>query len=110
MKSQSILIDVATQAQDVLWETIVSGLPDELALDHLRTLVHAPDARKALKACSDNSLSFALRSLQCVVSDVGLSDREKIERLWPLLEDSALNAALGRRAGVVSVIGRAGQR
>ncbi len=84
------------QAQDLLWENLPSihHLTDGETIEQLRQLICSRDVAEALRSGPDCELAFYLRAGARVLADDRWSDREIITKLWPILDNQALNQAL----------------
>ena len=97
MSSDRIIADGIKVAQDLLRQNLppTHNLTDAAVVLRFRELVRSQAIRSALERSSDTVLAFALRAVEQVISDQSRTNRETINRLWDVLDDSHLNQALG---------------
>jgi len=97
MSSDRTIIDAIKVAQNLLRQNLppTHNLTDAATVIQFRELVRSPAIRSALERSSDTLLAFALREVECVISDQSRTNRETIIRLWDILDDPHLNKALG---------------
>src|SRR5262245_13249175 len=97
MSSERIIVEAIKVAQGLLCQNLpaVQSLTDAALLMRLRELVRSQAVRSALGRSGDTLFAFALRAVECVVSDQSRTAREMINRLWDVLNDLHLNEALG---------------
>jgi hypothetical protein len=97
MDHQHTIETALRRSQEVLWDNLPpqDHLPDDLALRRLREIIRSPDVSDGLERGSDTFLAFVLRAVRLVLSDRSQRDRDAISRLWAILDDPALNTALG---------------
>ena len=61
----------------------------------LKELLWSTQTREALALASDNYLAFALRESRMALADASAWPDKTLSALWTILDDPALNAALG---------------
>lgn len=92
------------QAQALLWVNLPSAdnVQDSETITQLQQLLRSPDVAEALRAGPDTELVFYLRAAARVSADDRGNDREIITKLWPILDNPALNEALDLEQDVVN--------
>jgi hypothetical protein len=97
MSSDRTIVDAIKVAQDLLRQNLppTHNLTDAATVMRFRELVRSQAIRSALDRSSDTLLTFALREVECVISDQSRTNRETIYQLWGILDDPHLNNALG---------------
>lgn len=89
------LDDTVRKAQDVLWDALPPGAARAAAVVKLRDLLWSTLTSRALAISSDNCLAFALRESRMALADASAWPDKTLSELWTILDDPALNAALG---------------
>jgi len=98
MSSDHIIGDALKLACTLLCQNVSSSpLTDARTVLRLRSFVHSPAIRSALRHGSDALPVFALREVARVLSDYSLTYGETIVRIRNVLDDPHLSAALGLR-------------
>lgn len=88
-----VVEDTLRMAQDLLREQLQSGDPYH-TIAHLRTLVRSKQVQSALRH-ADTFLAATLRAVRLVVADDSRDAQHRIGELWRILDQPAVNAALG---------------
>jgi hypothetical protein len=95
MNAPTSLDETIRRAQDILWSALPPGLARASAVIELKELLWSTQTREALALASDNYLAFALRECRMTLADASAWPDKALSALWTILDDPALNAALG---------------
>jgi hypothetical protein len=74
--------------------------PDDFTVKELRALLTSPEVRQALDRGADTASAFSLRAVARILADQCCDDEDIMMRLWAVLDDPLLTAALGISARV----------
>ena len=95
MNAPTSLDETIRRAQDILWSVLSLGVARSAAVVELKELLWSTQTREALALASDNYLAFALRESRMALADASAWPDKTLSALWTILDDPALNAALG---------------
>jgi hypothetical protein len=95
MDAATSLDDTVRKAQDIMWDALPPGAARAIAVVKLRDLLWSTQTSRALAIYSDNCLAFALRESRMALADTSAWPDKTLSVLWMILDDPALNAALG---------------
>ena len=95
MNAPTSLDETIRRAQDILWSALPPGAARTSAVVELKELLWSTQTRQALALASDNYLAFALRESRLTLVDTSAWPDKTLSALWTILDDPALNAALG---------------
>jgi hypothetical protein len=95
MDTAASLDDILRKAQDILWDALPPGTARASAVIKLRELLWSTEVGVALGVASDTYLAFALRESRMTLADASAWPDKTLSALWTILDNSALNAALG---------------
>jgi hypothetical protein len=95
MNAPTSLDETIRRAQDILWSALPPGVARSAAVVELKELLWSTQTREALALASDNYLAFALRESRMALADASAWPDKTLSALWTILDDPALNAALG---------------
>lgn len=95
MNAPTSLDETIRRAQDILWSALPPGVARTSAVVELKELLWSTQTREALALASDNYLAFALRESRMALADASAWPDKTLSALWTILDDPALNAALG---------------
>jgi hypothetical protein len=97
MSSDRIIVEAIKVAQYLLRQNLplTHNLTDAATVMRFRELVRSRAVRSALDRSSDTLPTFALRAVERVISHQSRTDRETINQLWEILDDTYINKALG---------------
>lgn len=95
MNAPTSLDETIRRAQDILWSALPPGVARSAAVIELKELLWSTQTRAALALASDNYLAFALRESRMALADASAWPDQTLSALWTILDDPALNAALG---------------
>jgi hypothetical protein len=95
MDTVTSLDDTVRIAQDILWDALPPGAVRAAAVLKLRDLLWSTQTSRALAMSSDNCLAFAVRESRMALADTATWPDKTLSLLWMILDDPALNAALG---------------
>jgi hypothetical protein len=95
MDAATSLDDTVRKAQDILWDALPPGAVRRSAVRKLRDLLGSPEVGAALAISPDNYPAFALRESRLALEDTSAWPDKTLSALWTILDDPALNAALG---------------
>jgi hypothetical protein len=93
MDPAAILTQALRTARDIMRDSL--GRSRALAILKLRELLWSAEITTALAASSDNCSAFAIRASRTVLADAAAWPDETLAALWHILDDPALDAALG---------------
>lgn len=95
MNASTSLDETIRRAQDILWSALPPGTARASAVIELRDLLWSRQTSKALAIAGDNYLAFALRESRMALADASPWPDKTLSALWTILDDPALNSALG---------------
>jgi hypothetical protein len=95
MDAATSLDDAVRTAQDIMWAALSPGSARAAAVVTLRDLLWSAKMTRALAISSDNCPAFALRQSRIALADASAWPDKTLSVLWTILDDPALNAALG---------------
>jgi hypothetical protein len=95
MNAPTTLDETIRRAQDILWSALPPGVARTSAVIELKELLWSTETREALALASDNYLAFALRESRMALADASAWPDQTLSALWTILDDPALNTALG---------------
>ena len=95
MNAPTSLDETIRRAQDILWSALPPGVARSAAVVELKEHLWSTQTREALTLASDNYLAFALRESRMALADASAWPDKTLSALWTILDDPALNAALG---------------
>ena len=95
MNAPTSLDETIRRAQDILWSALPPGMARTSAVIELKELLWSTQTREALALASDNYVAFALRESRMALADASAWPDKTLSALWTILDDPALNAALG---------------
>jgi hypothetical protein len=95
MDAATSLDDAVRKTQDIMWSALSPGSARATAVAKLRDLLWSAKMTRALAISSDNCPAFALRQSRIALADASAWPDKTLSVLWTILDDPALNAALG---------------
>jgi hypothetical protein len=89
MKQDYIIEFLAHKVAEVLRGNVAPAtqVPDEIAIDTIRSLFATPSAQTALERGSDTARAFAVRAINRVISDIALPARETLNLLQSIMDE-----------------------
>ena len=87
MNAPTSLDETIRRAQDILWSALPPGVARTSAVVELKELLWSTQTREAL--------ALALRESRMALADASAWPDKTMSALWTILDDPALNAALG---------------
>jgi len=97
MQYDRVIQRALRDVHELLWANLASSrnLPDDRTVVGIRAIVDKPDVRHALERANDTALSFMLREIKHILSDIHQAPLAAINRLWNAMGEPELIRALG---------------